>query len=152
MRKSVLILVLGLPVLLLLIACKNRNRQGGGPVVESVPPAVQEPTTWVPSPTADPGPAVLEVESDPPGAEVYLGAHAVDGILYPERGRLACTTPCRAPLQFTDVDVGGGISVYLKKEGYYPLVAGLSDGRKKIEQGGVHRLQDGPFRLRAIGN
>jgi hypothetical protein len=162
MRKSALVLFLVLSGLPLLLACKHRKQREGGQVAESEPsavqaptasvPSVQAPTASVPSPTAAPGPAVLEVESDPPGAEVYVGAHVVDGVLYPERGRLACTTPCRTPLQLADVDVGGGISVYLKKEGYYPWAAGLSDGRKKIEQGGVYRLRDGPFPLRMLGN
>jgi hypothetical protein len=157
MRKSRLIPFLALVGLPLLAACNERSQQGGGPVVKSEPAQqteVQEPTTSVPPtelPTPDPGPALLEIESDPSGAGVYVGAHSVDGILYPERGRLACTTPCRVQLQMSDVNEGGGISVLLKKEGYLPFGAGLSDGRKKIEHGGVYRLRDGPFPLRRLG-
>src|SRR4030095_4906648 len=112
------------------------------------PPPVARATV----PPRSPRPAYLQIESTPPGADVYVGGPIVDGINHPERGRLACQTPCKAQLRLSDVNQGGGISVLLRKKGYLDFVAGLSDGKKKIEQGGVYRLRNGAFPLSRLGS
>lgn len=83
-------------------------------------------------------PATVTVVSDPPGASVEIGLQVVDNILQPGSGRIACETPCDVTLRDSDVNAGGGISIMLRKPGYYDLMGGISDGRKKIAAGGKY--------------
>jgi len=85
-------------------------------------------------------PAILVVTSDPPGARVHVRAQLEGQILDASTGRPAGHTPCEVTLHDYDVNAGGGISIYLHKDGYRDVIGGLGDGRKKLAAGGKYEF------------
>ncbi len=93
-------------------------------------------------PAAAPQPAILHVVSDPPGATVYVGAqYDANMVVNAETGRVACeATPCDVTLIASDVKPDEGITMMMRKMGYYDHIGVLSDGHKKIAAGGTYEF------------
>jgi len=138
------------PTVALWCGCGRPPRQLQPPANETSL-ATTTPAATVSQPPATESEAVLAVDSDPPGAAVFIGLQSVNGVVDPNSGRFAGTTPCSIILRSADVSAQGGIGLILRKQGYSDHMVGLSDGANKIAQRGTYTVSKGPIKLRPIG-
>jgi hypothetical protein len=126
----------------------NLAPQGGDPVTREFPfTGVDKGAP--PQPPAD-GWAMLVVETVPSGATVEVGLQPQGNVTAPGSGRIAGTTPCTIKLQASDVNPLGGVSVYISKNGYMGVMAGISDGAEKLEDHGTYSLFNSPQALHQV--
>lgn len=102
-----------------------------------------------PDPPPADGYADLVVRTVPDGVAVEVGLQPnANRVTAPGSGRFAGYTPCTIRLRPSDVNPGGGINVYLSKEGYVGIFTGLSDGAEKLADHGTYELSPTPLALK----
>jgi hypothetical protein len=100
------------------------------------------------------GPMIVEVNSNPSGATVRVGARfeqitGTDGqahfVVHADEGRVAGTTPCRIAVSEADAGPQGGIPLYLEMPGYLSTIGGVATGTKYPNGETVSSLEPGYY-------
>ena len=92
--------------------------------------------------------AQITVTSDPPGAEVYIGAKSVDRVIQYQTGRYVGKTPLTTTITNADISMEGqnssiaNIHVDVRKNGYlsHDFIIGLGE-YGKLESGKTYQVE-----------